>query len=308
MQLWRLNLLIRKVKIVNKKNIVKKGSLGRGLSSLLGESQKNVEKLLLDDEDVKLNKIPIELIKPGSWQARKYFDKEDLRKLSVSIKDQGVIQPIVITHDKSNEGKYLIIAGERRWRAAQLAKLHSIPVIIKQKITEAKINEISLLENLQRSDLNPIEEAQGFQNLINTFNYSQEKIASIVGKSRPYITNIIRLLLLPEKIQEILIKNKLSIGHVRPLIGRKDAILLVNEILKKNLNVREVESFIKFHDNPVKKQSFFVENKDIEKILSDKLGIKTRIKFNKETEKGSISLICNNLDEFDFIIKKIKSF
>ena len=135
MQLWLLNLLIRKVKIVNKKNIVKKGSLGRGLSSLLGESQKNVEKLLLDDEDVKFNKIPIELIKPGSWQARKYFDKEDLRKLSVSIKDQGVIQPIVITHDKSNEGKYLIIAGERRWRAAQLAKLHSIPVIIKQKIT-----------------------------------------------------------------------------------------------------------------------------------------------------------------------------
>ncbi len=288
---------------MNKKSNFNK-PLGKGLSSLLGE--KIDVNFLKSEEDLdKIKKVSIDLISPGPWQARNHFDKNELKNLSNSIKDNGVIQPILVTSDKKNAGKFLIIAGERRWRAAQIARIHEIPVILKNDLTEQKLLEISLLENLQRSDLNPIEEAEGYRNLLDGFDYTQEKVASIAGKSRPYITNTIRLLTLPDKIQKYLIDKNLTIGHARALIGRKDAIQLSNEIIKKNLTVRDVEKII---NNDNRKKIYFNTHEDLEKELQEKTGLKIKVNFNKNTKKGSISLICKDLDQFDYIIKKIKLF
>ena len=280
----------------------KKTGLGRGLTSLLGEDISVVSELKNEGKNIKI--IPVEQIKPGPWQARKNFDKSDLVSLSKSIKNNGLIQPIVVTEDKKNKGHYLIIAGERRWRATQLAKVHEIPVIIKEDLKEDKILEISLLENLQRSDLNAIEEAHGYKNLIERFNYSQEKVASVIGKSRPYVTNILRLLILPVKIQEYLIKEKLTIGHARALIGREDSIEIANEILKKKLTVRDVERLIKNKEKKI--IPILDHNYDLEKELSEKTGLNVKIKYNNKTKKGSVTFLYDNLDQLDHFTKKIK--
>ena len=225
-------------------------ALGRGLSSLLGENKTNLDNLITNNNlNYKFNTIGIELVSPGPWQARKIFDNNELINLAKSIKDHGIIQPIVVIEDDNNKEKFLIIAGERRWRAAQIAKLHEIPVIVQQNLEEKKIIEISLLENLQRTDLNPIEEAKGYKNLIEDHNYKQETVAVVVGKSRPYVANLMRLLTLPEDIQNLIISDKLSIGHVRPLVGRTDAVSLAKEIVRRNFSVREVETYIKSLEN-----------------------------------------------------------
>ena len=285
------------------KNKIQNKPLGRGLSSLLGE-KKDINHLLLSESKSKLKTLSIDLISPGPWQARTNFDKSDLISLSKSIRNNGLIQPIVVTEDKKNKGKFLIIAGERRWRATQLAKVHEIPVIIKDDLKDNKILEISLLENLQRLDLNPIEEAQGYRNLIESFNYSQDKVSSVVGKSRPHVTNILRLLTLPVKIQEYLINEKLTIGHARALVGRDDSIEIASEILKKKLTVRDVERLIKYKGKkttPISKHNF-----DIEKELSEKTGLNVKIKFNNQTKKGAITFYYKNLDQLDHFISKIK--
>ena len=281
--------------------------LGRGLSSLLGDKKSSIDDLI-SNEDLsnKFKIIPIELISPGPWQARKNFDVNDLTNLTNSIKDNGIIQPIVVSRDNNNSDRFLIIAGERRWRAAQIAKLHEIPVVIKNELLEAKITEISLVENLQRSDLNPIEEAKGYKNLIEVHNFKQEMVAKAVGKSRPYITNIMRLLMPPEDLQQLIILEKLSVGHVRPLIGRNDSLLLAKEIIKKKLSVRQVESFVQkkeIRKSVIKKS---LNNIEIENFLTKKLGLKINVKFNPNNEKGSITISCNNLEQFDDLIKKIK--
>ena len=277
--------------------------LGRGLSSLLGD-KKDINHLILSESKNKLKTLSVDLISPGPWQARTNFEKSDLINLSKSIKNNGLIQPIVVTEDKKNKGKFLIIAGERRWRATQIAKVHDIPVIIKDDLEENKILEISLLENLQRLDLNPIEEAQGYRNLIESFNYSQDKVSSVIGKSRPYVTNILRLLTLPVKVQEYLIKEKLTIGHARALIGREDSIQIANEILKKKLTVRDVERLIKLKEKKITSPSN--QNVDLEKELSEKTGLSVKIKFNDQTKKGTIKFSYKNLDELDHFISQIK--
>ena len=180
--------------------ISKKKPLGRGLSSLLGENL-NVDNLTISNTKSNLNVIPIDYLSAGSWQVRKNFDDSELYSLSQSIKNNGIFQPIVVVSDKEKNGKYKIVAGERRWRAAQLANLHEVPVILRDDFSLEKIVEISLLENLERSDLNPIEEAKGYADLINEHNYTQEKVAKIFSKSRPYITNFLRLLTLPDEIK-----------------------------------------------------------------------------------------------------------
>ena len=285
------------------KDKIQNKPLGRGLSSLLGD-KKDINHLILSESKNKLKKLSIDLISAGPWQARKNFDKSDLVSLSKSIKNNGLIQPIVVTEDKKNKGHYLIIAGERRWRATQLAKVHEIPVIIKEDLKEDKILEISLLENLQRSDLNAIEEAHGYKNLIERFNYSQEKVASVIGKSRPYVTNILRLLILPVKVQEYLIKEKLTIGHARALIGREDSIEIANEILKKKLTVRDVERLIKNKEKKI--IPILDHNYDLEKELSEKTGLNVKIKYNNKTKKGSVTFLYDNLDQLDHFTKKIK--
>ena len=247
--------------------------LGSGLSSLLGDE---VEK---NSDNYKL--VPLEFIKPGPWQPRKIFDKDELESLSNSIKKQGIIQPVILKSNDSVKNEYFIIAGERRWRACQLAKTHEIPAIIRNDISDEKIAELSLVENIQRSELNPIEEAEGYQSLLSKYNYTQEDISKAVGKSRSYIGNIIRLLSLSVKAKELLLEKKLSIGQVRPLIGHTDADIYLDIILKKRLNSRDVEKLIK--KGNIKSPKNKVKNIDIinlEKELSEITGLGINIDFD----------------------------
>ena len=274
--------------------------LGSGLSSLLGaEVEKNSDNYKL---------VPLEFIKPGPWQPRKIFDKDELESLSNSIKKQGIIQPVILKSNDNVKNEYFIIAGERRWRACQLAKTHEIPAIIRNDISDEKIAELSLVENIQRSELNPIEEAEGYQSLLSKYNYTQEDISKAVGKSRSYIGNIIRLLSLSVKAKELLLEKKLSIGQVRPLIGHTDADIYLDIILKKRLNSRDVEELIK--KGNIKSPKNKVKNIDIinlEKELAEITGLGINIDFDNFKKTGTIKLICKNLEEFNFIIEKFKN-
>ena len=274
--------------------------LGSGLSSLLGAE---VEK---STDNYKM--IPVEFIKPGPWQPRKIFDKNELESLSNSIKNQGIIQPVILKPNDAIKNQYFIIAGERRWRACQLAKIHEIPAIIRDDINDKKIAELSLVENIQRSELNPIEEAEGYQSLLNNYNYTQEDISKAVGKSRSYIGNIIRLLSLSDKAKELLLQKKLTIGQVRPLIGHKDADIYLDIILKNRLNSRDIEKLIK--NTNIKTHKNKIRNIDIinlERELSETTGLGVNIDFDSLKKTGTIKLKCKNLSEFNYIIDKIKS-
>ena len=284
--------------------INKKKHLGRGLSSLLGEKL-TVDNLSNTNSKNNLSIVPIDHLSAGSWQVRKYFDKNDLYSLSQSIKNNGIFQPIVVVSDKKENGKYKIVAGERRWRAAQLANIHEVPIVLRDDLSSEKIVEISLLENLERSDLNPLEEAKGYEDLINEHNYTQEKVAKIFSKSRPYITNFLRLLTLPDEIQTYIVAGKLSVGHARAIISSENSLELARDIIKKGLSVREVEKIQKkkknYDDNPNQTQYLEIENE-----LSGKIGLKTKIIFNKEKKNGSLTIKFNNLDQLDFILNKFK--
>jgi len=282
-----------------KKNVRTQG-LGSGLSSLLGAE---VEK---SPDNYKM--IPVEFIKPGPWQPRKIFDKDELESLSNSIKNQGIIQPVILKPNDATKNQYFIIAGERRWRACQLSKIHEIPAIIRTDINDKKIAELSLVENIQRSELNPIEEAEGYQSLLNNYNYTQEDISKAVGKSRSYIGNIIRLLSLSDKAKELLLQKKLTIGQVRPLIGHKDADIYLDIILKNRLNSRDIEKLIK--NGKIKSHKNKIKNIDIinlEKELSELTGLGININFDSLKKTGTIKLECKNLSEFNYIIEKIKN-
>ena len=282
--------------------IIKKKPLGRGLSSLLGENI-NVDNLTNLNTKNNLSIIPIDYLSAGSWQVRKNFDESELHSLSQSIKDNGIFQPIVVVSDKEENGKYKIVAGERRWRAAQLANIHEVPIILRDDLSSDKIVEISLLENLERSDLNPIEEAKGYEELINKCNYTQEKVAKIFSKSRPYITNFLRLLSLPDEIKSFIVDGKISVGHARAIINSDNSLELARNIIKKGLSVREVEKLLK---KPKKSENTSELHKylDIENELSNKIGLKTKISFNKEKKNGSLTIKFKNLDQLEYIMKK----
>ena len=228
--------------------------------------------------------------------------------MSSSIKNQGIIQPVILISSKAIKNEYFIIAGERRWRACQLAKIHEIPAIIRDDIKDEKIAELSLVENIQRSELNPIEEAEGYQSLLDKYNYTQEEISKAVGKSRSYIGNIIRLLFLSDKAKKLLLQNKLTIGHVRPLIGHKNIDTYLDIILKDNLNSRDIEKLIK--NESTKSHKNKIKNIDIinlEKELSEITGLGVNINFDSLKKTGNIKLKCKNLKEFNYIIEKIKN-
>ena len=282
----------------------KKKPLGRGLSSLLGENL-NVDNLTNLNTKNNLNVIPIDYLSAGSWQVRKKFDESELHSLSQSIKNNGIFQPIVVVSNKEENGKYKIVAGERRWRAAQLANIHEVPIILRDDLSPDKIVEISLLENLERSDLNPIEEAKGYEELINKYNYTQEKVAKIFSKSRPYITNFLRLLSLPDEIKSFIVDGKISVGHARAIINSDNSLELARNIIKKGLSVREVEKLLK---RPKKSENTSELHKylDIENELSNKIGLKTKISFNKEKKNGSLTINFKNLDQLEFIINQFK--
>ena len=274
--------------------------LGSGLSSLLGTE---VEK---KSENLKM--IPVEFIQPGPWQPRKIFNNNELISLSASIKEQGIIQPIILKSDKNTKNKYFLIAGERRWRACQLAKIHEIPAVIRDDIDEEKVAELSMVENIQRTDLNPIEEAEGYQSLINNYNYTQEDISKAVGKSRSHIANLIRLLSLSDMAKEYLLQKKLTIGQIRPLIGNKDIEIYLDMITKKNLTSRQVEELIRKRNiktpEPNRKT---IDILQLEKELSEITGLKVIINFDDLKKAGNIKLECKKLSEFNYIIEKIKS-
>ena len=276
-------------------NRLKKG-LGRGLSSLLGDTQKKVE----------TNKIPIKDLSRNKFQPRKNFNKESLEELTNSIREQGVIQPIIVRPDKTNDGKYEIIAGERRWLASQNAGLHEIPVVILD-VDDNKSLEFAIVENVQRQDLNSIEEAKSYQRLINDFNYNQEKLSKFIGKSRSYIANSLRLLGLPEEVLAMLVSGSLSAGHARTLIGLNNASEIGKKIIKRKLSVRQSEVLARqFKDKKFK----LVHKKDsnildLQKDLEEKTGLSVSIN-NKKNNSGTITFEYMDLDQLDKLINVIK--
>ena len=284
----------------------KKTGLGRGLTSLLGEDISVVSELKNEGKNIKI--IPVEQIKPGSWQARKNFDANDLEDLSNSIKSKGILSPILVTQSNdNNETYYDLIAGERRWRAAQMAKLHEVPCIVVNDVDANSASVMSLIENIQRKDLNVIEEAQGFNELINRHNYTQESAGKIVGKSRVYITNSLRLLKLPEKILSLIKDNKLSAGHARLLIGREDALEVAQIIIKGSLSVRDLEKLLKnFNQKKPSPNKIDPNILSITKKLSDHLGLNVKIDFKKENQKSKIIINCNSLDQLNGLIEKLE--
>ena len=276
-------------------NRLKKG-LGRGLSSLLGDSSKKIN----------TNKISIKDITRNKFQPRKYFDNESLEELTNSIKKQGIIQPIVVRPDKSSVGKYEIIAGERRWLASQNAGLHEVPVVI-LNVDDVKSLEFSIVENVQRQDLNPIEEARGYQRLVDDFNYNQEKLSQFIGKSRSYIANSLRLLSLPEDILLMVQQGNLSAGHARSLIGLNNSVEIAKKIIQKKLSVRQSEILVRqFRDKKFKLVSKKDPNiLDLQKNLEEKTGLNVSIN-NKKNNSGVISFEYKDLDQLDKLIDAIK--
>tara|TARA_Y100000590_G_scaffold434253_1_gene552260 strand:+ start:2467 stop:3315 length:849 start_codon:yes stop_codon:yes gene_type:complete len=277
-------------------NRLKKG-LGRGLSSLLGDTTKKIE----------TNKVSIKDVIRNKFQPRKYFNKESLEELSNSIKEQGIIQPIVVRPSKTLEGKYEIIAGERRWLASQNAGLHEIPVVI-LNVDDVKSLEFAIVENVQRQDLNAIEEARGYQRLVDDFNYNQEKLSKFIGKSRSYIANSLRLLSLPKEVLLMVEEGNLSAGHARSLIGINNAIDLAKKIIQKKLSVRQSEVLVRqFRDKKFKVVSKKDSNiLDLQKSLEDKTGLSVSIS-NKKNNSGTISFEYRDLDQLDRLIDIIKN-
>ena len=276
----------------------KENKLGMGLGALLSTTNNKNQ----TNDSVK--KINISQIIPNPSQPRKNFKKEELKELSSSIKNQGLIQPIIVK--PTNDNQFQIIAGERRWRACQLNGMHEVDCIIKE-IDEKSILEAALIENIQREDLNVIEEANAYKGLIDIKGINNENLAKLIGKSSSHVSNILRLLELDKKIQEMVIQGDLSMGHARALIGVPDAINKANEIIEKKLSVRQVEKITsEFKNNKTKKTSKDPNIVDLEKELSDKIGLKTSIQFNESGSSGSLTLYYSDLNQLDDLMKRLK--
>ena len=274
---------------------IKKG-LGRGLSSLIGDTK----------VDTNINKLLISEVVRSKYQPRKSFNQENLDELTNSIKERGIIQPIIVRKSVDQKFKYEIIAGERRWLAAQNAGLHEVPVVITEA-DDLKSLEFAIVENVQRVDLNIIEEAQGYQRLINDFSYDQNKVAQFIGKSRSHVSNCLRLLNLPNEVVDLIRNNKLSQGHAKILVGLENAFFLAKKIIEKQLSVRQSESLVKiFKTKKISKFKVKDPNlKHLELTLADKIGLNVLIKNNKNNA-GSITLEYKNLEQLNKLIEVIK--
>ena len=277
-------------------NKIKKG-LGRGLSSLIGETKVDIQK----------NKISISDIVPNKYQPRKIFDEDNLNDLTQSIKERGILQPIIVRKSNDDNSKFEIIAGERRWLAAQRANLHEVPVVITEA-DDLKSLEFAIVENVQRHDLNPLEEAQGYKRLIDEFSYDQEKVSKFIGKSRSYITNSLRILTLPVEVIKLIEAQKLTAGHAKILVGLENASFVANKIIEKKLSVRQAENFVKIFKNKRQRPD---KSKDaniiaLELSVSNKIGLNVEIQNNKRN-KGKISFEYKDLDQLNKIIDIIKS-
>ena len=274
----------------------KKG-LGRGLSSLIGDTKSTSTK----------NKISISEIVRGKFQPRKIFNKESLDELSNSIRERGVVQPIIVRKSKEFIGKFEIVAGERRWLASQNAGLNEIPAVIIEA-DDVKALEFGIVENVQRSDLNPVEEATGYKRLMDEFDYDQEKVGKFIGKSRAHIANCLRLLSLPKDVISLIESGKITQGHAKVLVGMENANLLARKIVEKKLSVRQAENLVNLFKKPKKMKLFSRDSnlKELENILINKLGIRVTIN-NKKNNSGSISFNYKDLDQLNKLIYIIKA-
>ena len=274
---------------------IKKG-LGRGLSSLIGETKVEPQK----------NYLAISDLTPNKFQPRKIFDESNLEDLTKSIKERGMIQPIIVRESNDDKSKFEIIAGERRWLAAQRAGLHNVPVVVTEA-DDLKSLEFAIVENVQRHDLNPLEEAQGYKRLIDEFSYDQEKVSKFIGKSRSHITNSLRLLTLPDEVIKLIETQKLTAGHAKILVGLENASFVASKIIEKKLSVRQAENFVKIFKNKKQKSS---KSKDtniiaLELSISNQIGINVDIQNNKRN-KGKISFEYKDLDQLNKIIEIVK--
>ena len=276
-------------------NKIKRG-LGRGLSSLIGETKVATQK----------NQINISDLIPNKYQPRKIFDDDSLNDLTNSIKERGIIQPIIVRKSNSDKNKYEIIAGERRWLAAQKAGLHTVPVVITDA-DDLKSLEFAIVENVQRHDLNPLEEAQGYKKLIDDFSYDQEKVAKFIGKSRSYISNSLRLLTLPNEVIKLIETRQLTAGHAKMLVGLENALFVANKIIEKKFSVRRAESFIKLikskRNNVIKSKDSNI--KSLEMSISEKVGLNVIIQNNKRNQ-GKITIEYKDLNQLNRVIEIIK--
>jgi len=276
---------------------IKKG-LGRGLSSLIGETKVETQK----------NQLSIGDLKPNKYQPRKIFDESNLNELTNSIKERGMIQPIVVRKSNDEKSKFEIIAGERRWLAAQKAGLHKVPVVVTEA-DDLKSLEFAIVENVQRHDLNPLEEAQGYKRLIDEFSYDQEKVSKFIGKSRSHITNSLRILTLPQDVIKLIETQKITAGHAKILVGLDNASFVANKIVEKKLSVRQSENFVQLFKKNKKQRS--INSKDtnitaLELSISNKIGLNVDIQNNKRN-KGKITFEYKDLDQLNKIIDIIKS-
>ena len=274
----------------------KKG-LGRGLSSLIGDVDSNVVK----------NKVSISSIVRNKFQPRKNFDKEKMEELTNSIKERGIIQPIIVRKSSDQSDKFEIIAGERRWQAAQSAGLHEIPAV-EIEADNLKSLEFAIVENVQRRDLNPIEEAQGYKKLIDDFNYDQEKVSKFIGKSRVHVTNCLRLLTLPDEVISLIEENKISQGHAKVLVGLDNAHFLAKKMIEKKLSVRQAENLIRSLKS-YKGKSKITKNPNLtnlESSIEEKTGIKVFIR-NKKNNAGQVTFEYKDLDQLNRLIMVIKA-
>ena len=274
---------------------IKRG-LGRGLSSLIGDSK----------IETNINKLSISDLVRNKNQPRKLFDKDSLEGLTNSIKERGIIQPIIVRRSQDQSATYEIIAGERRWLAAQNAGLHEVPVVITEA-DDLKSLEFAIVENVQRHDLNAIEEAEGYQRLIDDFLYDQDKVAKFIGKSRSHISNCLRLLSLPNEVIDLIQNNKLSQGHAKVLVGLENAFFVAKKIIEKKLSVRQAENLVKIFKSK-KTSKIYSEDpnlKQLEKSVSDKIGLRVFIK-NKKNNTGSVLFEYKDLDQLNKLIDVIK--
>ena len=305
--------------------------LGRGLSSLLGDAgvaaatgttapagsgaSISGSREAPQSQLSGLGEIPVEWINVGPWQPRRRFDKERLAELADSIRAKGLVQPILVRPQQGASNRYQLIAGERRWRAAQLAQLHVIPAIIRE-MGDEEAHELALIENVQRADLSAVEEAEGYRQLIENFGYTQEQISEIIGKSRSHIANLLRLLTLPQEVSQLVVDGQLSMGQVRPLIGHPDCAALARRVVEKGLSARQVEALVKSQKSPTStghaaatkpKANKTADIRALEESMQAKLGLRLDIEWHEDKNRGRLVMHFNSLEQFESVIDKLET-
>ena len=286
--------------------------LGRGLSTLLGDGGiAAAANQAVSSENREFQQIPVEWINVGPWQPRRNFDREQLDELAGSIRQKGIVQPILLRPTPDQPGRFQVVAGERRWRAAQIAQLHDIPSVVRD-LSDAECYEIALIENIQRQDLSVIDEAQGYANLLEINRYTQDQLSKIIGKSRSHIANLLRLLGLPDTVKVLLRDGELTMGQARPLVGHPQAELLAKTIAAKGLSARQAEALIKASVSgttlPARQRTKIEKSanmKAIEKQAAVKLGLAISIKWNEQAQRGQVQIDCQSLDQMTLIFDKL---